>query len=115
MGTQFNAIHGARFAVAAAIQTVAAIANLPHGIMKNLLVMPPSDHTALQCLSMRGTSHFIKIEMNACGVYALALLNLWTTQGGVNALVHQIPIDLLKHLINIAGLGAKECTLAVWN
>merc|ERR1719188_2270976 len=42
----------------------------------------------------------------------LALLDLRAAQGGVDALVHNVPIDLVKHLVNIALLGHEERTLA---
>merc|ERR1719436_600281 len=41
-----------------------------------------------------------------------ALLDLRATKGGVDALVHDAPVDLLEHLVDVARLGAKERTLA---
>merc|ERR1719226_127825 len=40
------------------------------------------------------------------------LLDLRAAQGGVDALVHNVPIDLVKHLVNIALLGHEERALA---
>merc|ERR1712039_759197 len=41
-----------------------------------------------------------------------ALLDLRATEGGVDALVHEIPIDLVKHLVDVGGFGAEERALA---
>merc|ERR1719373_774163 len=40
------------------------------------------------------------------------LLDLGAAEGGVDALVHEIPVDLLKHLVDVGGLGAEERALA---
>merc|ERR1719188_2556187 len=40
------------------------------------------------------------------------LLDLRAAEGGVDALVHEIPIDLVKHLVDVGGLGAEERALA---
>merc|ERR1719401_125122 len=40
------------------------------------------------------------------------LLDLWAAEGGIDALVHEIPVDLVKHLVDVGGLGAEERALA---
>merc|ERR1712186_14117 len=40
------------------------------------------------------------------------LLDLRAAKGGVDALVHETPIDLVKHLIDVCRLRAEERTLA---
>merc|ERR1711933_92223 len=41
------------------------------------------------------------------------LLDLGAAQSGVDALVHEIPVDLGEHLVDVARLGAEEGALAI--
>merc|ERR1712066_921809 len=41
------------------------------------------------------------------------LLDLWAAQSSVNALVHEAPVDLVEHLIDVARFGAEEGALAI--
>merc|ERR1712066_1000984 len=40
------------------------------------------------------------------------LLDLRAAEGGVDALVHEIPVDLVEHLVDVGAFGAEERTLA---
>merc|ERR1719476_749948 len=71
---------------------------------------------------MSRESHLMGIDQTHCICWQnrvkhfdSALLHLRPAQGSVDALVHDVPVDLIKHLIDIACLRDEERTLAVWN
>merc|ERR1719476_238639 len=71
---------------------------------------------------MSRESHLMGIDQTHCicwrkrmKPFGSALLHLRPTKGSVDALVHDVPVDLIKHLIDIARLCDEERALAVGN
>merc|ERR1740138_394368 len=62
------------------------------------------------------TGVLINLKRNRLGsqkhIAASPLLDLRAAEGGVDALVHEIPVDLVKHLVDVGRLGAEERALA---